>query len=304
MNELTGEDPLSRPSTGLASAPVHRPPGDLAIRRRIEDPAHRPEGDLASDPLRGLRVAAFGPPPECESTPVHRPSAGLDSPKASVAVSVYERFSASSKANLTEQSVRFPSQSVKNADRPLILLDLDNTLICAEELDVPSSQLRPSVESKRVEKMEKARSMFRTVRMEDYYDIFERPHIQEFLDYLFKHFNVGVWTASSKDYAIFVIKNFILVPDRPLRKLELFLCSHHCNVSKKYFKGIPKDLKLLSDRWGLKDLADVFLVDDLEHLAEHQPHNVIHVKPFFYDSSINDRELLDVIPRIHTQVFK
>jgi TFIIF-interacting CTD phosphatase-like protein len=140
--------------------------------------------------------------------------------------------------------------------------------------------------------------------MEDYYDIFERPHIQEFLDYLFKHFNVGVWTASSKDYAIFVIKNFILVPDRPLRKLELFLCSHHCNVSKKYFKGIPKDLKLLSDRWGLKDLADVFLVDDLEHLAEHQPHNVIHVKPFFYDSSINDRELLDVIPRIHTQVFK
>jgi TFIIF-interacting CTD phosphatase-like protein len=242
MNELTGEDPVSRPSAGLASAPLH-----------LEDPA---------------------------------------------SVSVYERFSASS--NLTEQIVRFPSQSVKNADRPLILLDLDNTLICAEELDVSSSHDT----SKRVEKMEKARSMFRTVRMEDYYDIFERPHIQEFLDYLFKHFNVGVWTASSKDYAIFVIKNFILVPDRPLRKLELFLCSHHCNLSKKYFKGVPKDLKLLSDRWGLKDLADVFLVDDLEHLAEHQPHNVIHVKPFFYDSSINDRELLDVIPRIHTQVFK
>jgi hypothetical protein len=185
--------------------------------------------------------------------------------------------------------------------RPLILLDLDNTLICAEELLLESDDT-PKEQQEQVEKMEKARKVFRTVRMEDYYDIFERPHLQEFLDYLFKHCNVGIWTASSKDYAIFVIKNFILVPNRPHRKLELFLCSHHCNVSKKYFKGITKDLKLLSDRWRIKDLDDVFLVDDLEHLAKHQPDNVISVKPFFYDS-YHDRELLDIISRIRMQVF-
>lgn len=63
---------------------------------------------------------------------------------------------------------------MKDNNKKLILLDLDNTLICAEDL--------ASVRDE--SKMVKAREKFRTVRMEDYYDIFERPHLQEFLDYL------------------------------------------------------------------------------------------------------------------------
>jgi len=178
---------------------------------------------------------------------------------------------------------------MNDTSKKLILLDLDNTLICAEDL--------ASVKDE--SKMVTAREKFRTVRMEDYYDIFERPHLQEFLDYLFEHFNVGIWTASSKDYAIFVVKNFITQPENKVylnRKIQLFLCSHHCNVSKKHFKGVSKDLKLISDRWNLKDLKDVMLIDDLENLAEHQPNNVIVVKPFFYDKedSYNDKELLKI----------
>lgn len=174
-------------------------------------------------------------------------------------------------------------------ENKLILLDLDNTLICAEDL--------ASVKDE--SKMVKAREKFRTVRMEDYYDIFERPHLQEFLDYLFKHFNVGIWTASSKDYAIFVVKNFITQPENKIRldrKIQIFLCSHHCNVSKKYFKGVTKDLKLISDRWNIKSFKDIMLVDDLEVLAEHQPNNVIAIKPFFYDKeeAYEDKELLKI----------
>lgn len=181
-------------------------------------------------------------------------------------------------------------------NKKLILLDLDNTLICAEDLANVSDD----------SKIVKARSIFRTVRMEDYYDIFERPYLQEFLDYLFENFNVGIWTASSKDYAIFVIKNFIIEPEKKVRlnrKINLFLCSHHCNVSKKYFKGITKDLKLISDRWNLKDLSDLILIDDLEILAEHQPNNVISIKPFFYDKdeAYNDNELFKLIETLKTK---
>ncbi|ABF82134.1 hypothetical protein MIV104L [Invertebrate iridescent virus 3] len=184
---------------------------------------------------------------------------------------------------------------MENNKKKLILLDLDNTLICAEDLDTVKDKKRLS----------QAQKQFRTVRMEDYYDIFERPHLQEFLDYLFKNFKVGVWTASSKDYAIFVIKNFITAPQnkvKPDRKIEIFLCSHHCNVSKKYFKGISKDLKLVTDQWKIIDLSQVKLVDDLEKLANHQPENVIHVKPFFYDepNSKNDTELLKVQKTLET----
>ena len=178
---------------------------------------------------------------------------------------------------------------MQDSNKKLILLDLDNTLICAEDL--------ASVRDE--SKMVKAREKFRCVRMEDYYDIFERPHLQDFLDFLFEKYDVGVWTASSKDYAIFVVKNFITQPENKLRldrKIKLFLCSHHCNVSKKHFKGVTKDLKLISDKWNLKDLKDVVLVDDLENLAEHQPNNVVHIKPFFYDkeSAYEDKELFRV----------
>lgn len=178
---------------------------------------------------------------------------------------------------------------MKSNNKKLILLDLDNTLICAEDL--------ASVRDE--SKMVKAREKFRTVRMEDYYDIFERPHLQEFLDYLFEHFNVGVWTASSKDYAIFIVKNFIIQPENKVRldrKIELFLCSHHCNVSKKHFKGITKDLKLISDKWNLVPLKDIILIDDLENLAEHQPNNVVNIKPFFYDKeeAYEDKELVKI----------
>lgn len=186
---------------------------------------------------------------------------------------------------------------MKDDNKKLILLDLDNTLICAEDL--------VSVQDEN--KMVKAREKFHTVRMEDYYDIFERPHLQEFLDYLFEHFNVGIWTASSKDYAIFVIKNFIIQPKNKLclnRKIQLFLCSHHCNVSKKHFKGITKDLKLISDKWSLKQLKDIILIDDLEHLAEHQPNNVIAIKPFFYnkEEAYEDKELLKVTETLKNMI--
>lgn len=172
-------------------------------------------------------------------------------------------------------------------NKKLVLLDLDNTLICAEDLTA-------SFDSGRIEK---ARQTFKTIRMQDYYDIFERPHLQPFLDYVFKHFKVGVWTASSKEYASFIVKNFITHPNdkhKKKRHIDLFLCSHHCNVSKKFFKGTPKDLHLISDKWQLEEFANILLIDDLEELATPQPNNVIVVKPFMYDrdDAYNDTELL------------
>lgn len=178
---------------------------------------------------------------------------------------------------------------MKTIKKKLILLDLDNTVICSEDLD--------SVKDSG--KIEKARQKFGHIRMIDYYDIFERPHLEEFLDYIFQHFAVGIWTASSKDYASFVTQHCIVKNKN--RPIELFLCSHHCNVSKRNFK-IAKDLKLISDKWNLKKFEDLILIDDLEELAKHQPNNVISVKPFFYDDekAYNDDELLKVKTKLES----
>jgi TFIIF-interacting CTD phosphatase-like protein len=75
------------------------------------------------------------------------------------------------------------------------ILDLDQTIISGEP-----------VEEYSIEKNKKKASKFRFETMENYYIIFERPGLQQFLTFLFKNFNVSIWTAASKDYALFIIK--------------------------------------------------------------------------------------------------
>lgn len=174
---------------------------------------------------------------------------------------------------------------MESTRKKLVLLDLDNTLICSEDLD--------NVEDS--EALEHAKKHLVNQKMVNYYQIFERPHLQEFLSFLFANFKVGVWTASSKDYAIFIVKNFI-IKDYNDRKLDLFLCSHHCNVSKRNYKGVSKHLNLLSEKWKVADTDNVILIDDLEELSEKQENTVITVKPFFYNSEFahKDNELIEL----------
>jgi TFIIF-interacting CTD phosphatase-like protein len=174
---------------------------------------------------------------------------------------------------------------METTPKKLVLLDLDNTLICSEDLD----NIKDS------EALEHAKKHLVHQKMVNYYQIFERPHLQEFLSFLFENFKVGIWTASSKDYAIFIVKNFI-IKDYNNRKLDLFLCSHHCNVSKRNYKGVSKHLNLLSDKWKLADTDNIILIDDLEELREKQENTVITVKPFFYNSDLahKDKELIEL----------
>ena len=80
-----------------------------------------------------------------------------------------------------------------------IILDLDNTIISAEETDKFNFKKNKNKTLK-----------FSFHNMDDYYIIFERPNIQVFLDFIFKNFNVSIWTAATKDYALFIIENVIL----------------------------------------------------------------------------------------------
>ena len=86
-----------------------------------------------------------------------------------------------------------------------IVLDLDQTLIAAE---TPADFAKFSSE---IQKQKEHFAENNTVyKMDDDFIVFERPHLQEFLTYIFENFIVSVWTAASKNYAIFIIKNIIL----------------------------------------------------------------------------------------------
>ena len=101
------------------------------------------------------------------------------------------------------------------------ILDLDQTLISAE-----------AEEEYDFKKYNKKAKLFNFQDMDGYYIVFERPGLQKFLDYLFSHYNVSVWTAATKDYALFIIEKMLLKKKKN-RTLDYIFFSYHCDISKR-----------------------------------------------------------------------
>jgi hypothetical protein len=167
-----------------------------------------------------------------------------------------------------------------------VILDLDQTLISAE-----------ADEDYDFEKYKDKAKKFDFQDMDGYYLVFERPHLQKFLDFLFKNFNVSIWTAASKDYALFIIEKIILAGKKN-RVLDYVFFSYHCDVSKKMKKG-TKDLSMFWDVYKLDNYNEdnTFILDDYDEVFKTQPDNCIPVKPFEFtkEGSENDDFLKQVM---------
>lgn len=169
-----------------------------------------------------------------------------------------------------------------------VLLDLDETIICSTHSEFPLE----------TENYERVKHL--THYTNEPFTIFERPHLQDFLDYLFSHYKVSVFTASSKDYCLFIIDKFLL--NKPERNIEFVFFSYHCEISEKRYAGNNKRLNILKD-FDLQDtfpLDSVVLIDDRQDWAIEQPDLVINVKPFNIEEpdSENDIELVTVIAQL------
>jgi NLI interacting factor-like phosphatase len=178
-----------------------------------------------------------------------------------------------------------------------IVLDLDNTLLSAEaHTDFPFGE--PGIANEVVK--------FAIHDMDGYYIVFERPGVQRFLDMLFERYNVSIWTAASKDYALYIIKHIILrepQKDKPQRRLKYILFAYHCGLSQTAFNN-SKDLRML---WGVFGLpytpGRTLIIDDLWTVYEAQKAWCINIAAFnildkkvkkskvFDKNAENDREL-------------
>ena len=180
-----------------------------------------------------------------------------------------------------------------NSEKLNIILDLDNTILSA----IPLEEFPWSEDNK-----EKSTN-FTIHNMEDYYIVFERPYLQEFLDYIFEHFNVSIWSAASKNYVLFIIDK-IIIGNKKNRKLNYIFFSYHCSLSKKLCNGGLKQLNMIWDIFRLDGFnkSNTFIVDDLEKVKKIQPCNCYNIKPFeFLDSgSENDKELKKLMKHLET----
>lgn len=82
--------------------------------------------------------------------------------------------------------------------RPLLILDLDETLIHSSWFQFKKSD-----------------QLITTVCDRDgNYFVYKRPHLEEFLDFCFQHFDVAIWTAASQYYAHRILA--LICDKRPL----------------------------------------------------------------------------------------
>lgn len=163
--------------------------------------------------------------------------------------------------------------------KPHLVLDLDQTLISAE----------PTEEYNFTKNKSKSKK-FVFHDMEDYYIVFERPGLQKFLAYIFDNYDVSVWTAASKDYALFIIEKIVLAGNSN-RKLNYIFFSYHCDVSKDKKKG-SKDLTMLWDIYNLPGFSkdDTVILDDYDEVHKTQPGNCIIAHPFEFTNKDSDQD--------------
>lgn len=169
-----------------------------------------------------------------------------------------------------------------------IILDLDNTIIST--IDETEEKEMDKTDLKNRTRLLEWKIMKWGVT-DERYKIFARPYLQEFLTWLFEYFNVSIWTAASKSYALFVIDEFILRSSENKRNLDYVLFNYHCDKSKKKMKGI-KVLSALNEIFNLNyDLNKTFIIDDLAEVYASQPDKCFKIKAFEVSDSECEKDI-------------
>jgi len=199
--------------------------------------------------------------------------------------------------NITKDVPNFFSKNINFSTSPqkkLLLLDLDETLIHADfnEEYSGNDSLKYDAVIKFTSKNEDEEGSFfgendkmeekKEEEVEHSVGIFIRNGVKEFLEEVSKHFDVGIFTASVKEYADAVIS--FLDPENKLIKFRLY--RNNCiNFNDSFF---VKDLRI----FGV-DLKNIILIDNSMYSFAAQLLNGILINSFYNDK--NDTELYNVM---------
>ncbi len=155
------------------------------------------------------------------------------------------------------------------AIRPLLVLDLDETLIyaCEDRLDLaPDFHVPP-------------------------YHVYFRPGLQGFLHGLSLTYDLAVWTSSSPDYAR--VLSGLIFADAPA--LKFVWARDRCTPERDFLRDTWTMAKRLSKLKKIGfDLAKVVMVDDSPEKHTRNYGNLVAVAPFFGDPT--DQELVNLAP--------
>jgi TFIIF-interacting CTD phosphatase-like protein len=167
-----------------------------------------------------------------------------------------------------------------------IILDLDNTLLCAVPLDEVKAY--PSI-------YDYLNRNLKWIDMGSFYRIYLRPHLDDFLDFLFDNYNVSVFTAAERDYAQFVVDK-IIKPQYSHRRLDFVFYRYHNMISLQVYNSM-KDLRMLWDIYHMYYFYpwNTIIIDDFDLVKKSNPNNCLQIKKFEVNRSTAVKEKVELI---------
>jgi RNA polymerase II subunit A small phosphatase-like protein len=149
--------------------------------------------------------------------------------------------------------------------RPLLILDLDETLLYAEEIPLerpPDFEVGP-------------------------YAVYRRPHLAAFLRQVARHYEIAVWTSSNAAYAREICAQVFSASPLPAFVWARDRCTHRRDLENDSWTH-AKHLSKLKRRGY--DLRRVLVVDDSPEKHRRNYGNLVRVRPYFGDTG--DDELV------------
>lgn len=112
-----------------------------------------------------------------------------------------------------------------------------------------------------------------------YYWVTKRPGLDVFLNFAFKYFQIGIWTAADKEYAKQICKN-ILTYDQ-LHQIKFIYSRNFCHLDIQqnppcFSKPLQKVFELFP---GFNE-KNTIMVDNTLHVMRYNPHNGVHISDF------------------------
>ena len=137
--------------------------------------------------------------------------------------------------------------------KPLIILDINGTLCLSQHKTVPGVQYDA-----------KARTKF----------IYKRPYLRDFLNFLFNHFRVAVWSSNNPQNAQAAVEALFTLPQQ---RALLFVWGRDKCETTDYDHSSVKNLQKID-----YPLGGVTIIDDTPEkiVGTHFYHNHLAIKPY------------------------
>lgn len=111
----------------------------------------------------------------------------------------------------------------------------------------------------------------------------KRPGLDLFLDFIFKYFQVGIWTAADKEYATQICKKVLTYEQ--VKKIKFIYSRNFCHLDQNENPPMfTKPLAKLYELYPDFNHQNTLMIDNAPHVMKYNPHNGVYIPDFMSEN--------------------